>query len=187
MGNNEDNFYFLLDVAKIAPYDEYGNINMFEYFKIVMAANHIMLNVEGCPESLAISVLQMSNTDMDVNIALAQGAMVVMNSVHGCNGSLAINAISRSLNKNIENLTEAIPESIGRAQVLAGATLYVMNELQCIADQALTAIGKTKRVDGSPNVEAAIQYLRSSRGGKRIKKTIRRNAQRCRKSLKRRR
>jgi hypothetical protein len=174
MGNNEDNFYFLLDVAQIAPYDEYGNINIFEYFRIVMAANHIISNVEGCPESLAISVLQQSNTDMDVNIALAKGAMVVMNSVYGCPGSLAINAISRSLNKNIENLTEAIPESIGRASVLAGAALYVMNELSCTADLALKGIGKTKGVDGSLNVDAAIQYLRSSRGGSRIKKTMRR-------------
>ena len=191
MGNNEDNFYFLLDVAKIAPYDEYGNINMFEYFKIVMTANHI-ITIVGCPESLAISVLQLSNNmDMDVNIALAQGALEVMNSVYGCSGSLAISAISRSLNKNIENLTEAIPESIGRARVLAGAALYVMNELQCIADPALTAIGKTKRVDGSPNVEAAIQYLRSSRGGKRIKKTLRNRKtirrKRSRKTIRRRR
>lgn len=197
MGNNEDNFYFLLDVAKIAPYDKYGNINIDEYFKIVILAHHIITNV-GCPESLAISVLgQSKTTDMDVNIALAQGAMVVMNSVPGCHGSLAISAISRSIDKNIENLVHAIPESIGRAIVLAGAALYVMNDLQCTANQALTAIGKTKRVDGSPNVEAAIQYLRSSRRGgkrikktmrrKRIKKTIRRNTQRSRKSIKRRR
>jgi hypothetical protein len=63
-----------------------------------------------------------------------------------------------------------------------------MNELQCTADQALTGIGKTKGVDGSPNPDAAIQYLRSSRGGKRIKKTMRRirnrrNKQRSRKSI----
>lgn len=184
MGNNEDNFYFLLDVAKIAPYDEYGNINLVEYFKIVIAAQYIITNVEGCPESLAIRVLQQSNTmNMDVNIALAQGAMVVMNSVPGCPGSLAISAISRSIDKKIENLVDATSESVGRAIVLAGAALYVMNELTCTADQALKGIGKTKSVDGSLNVEAAIQYLRSSRGGKRIKKTIRRkrNAQRSRK------
>jgi hypothetical protein len=183
MGNNEDNFYFLLDVAKIAPYDEYGNINMFEYFKIVIAAQYIITNVEGCPESLAIRVLGVNyrdkdgNIDMDVNLALAQGAMVVMNSVPGCPGSLAISAISKSIDKKIENLVDATSESVGRAILLAGAALYVMNELTCTADQALKGIKKTKSADGSLNPDEAIKYLRSiffPEGGKRIKKTMRR-------------
>jgi hypothetical protein len=186
MGNNTDNFYFLLDVANIAPYDKSGqNIILSEYFRIVIAVNDIITK-DGCSESLAIRVLGLNNKDingniditMDVNHALAKGAMEVMNLVPGCPGSLAINTISRSLNKNIENLTEAIPESIGRARVLANAVLYVMNELPLTQDQVLTAIGKTKNRDGSPNADAAIQYLRSSKGGKRIKKTMRRNVQR---------
>jgi len=191
MGNSEDNFYFLLDVANIAPYDKSGqNIILSEYFRIVIAVNHI-ITIIGCSESLAIRVLGVNNKDvdgniiitMDVNLALAQGAMEVMNLVPGCPGSLAINTISRSLNKNIENLTEAIPESIGRARVLANAALYVMNELPLTENQALTGIGKTKNRDGSPNPDAAIQYLRSSKGGKRIKKTMRRK--RYRNSIKR--
>ena len=58
-----------------------------------------------------------------------------------------------------------------------------MNELNCTAEPALTGIMATKNRDGSFNVEAAIQYLRSKAGGKRIKKTMR--SKRYRKSIRR--
>ncbi len=97
----------------------------------------------------------------------------IIQTVPGCTENLALIA------------SNAIPSFSGATE-LVHAALYVINELKCKEEQAIDGIMATKNpVDGSFNVEAAIQYLRRKRGGKRIKKTMRRNAQRSKKTMRR--
>jgi len=181
-----------VDSLLVTYYDEKSKkmITNFTSYDIKNFQNfeYIILNVDGCTKSLAKSVVErVNNTDLTVNLALVRGAMYVMkNSTPDCSENLAISAISRSINKDIENLTEAIQESISRALELAHAALYVMNSLPgCSENLALKVIGKTKNPDdGSLNPDAAIQYLLRSKGGKRIKKTMRRSKKSIRRSKK---
>jgi hypothetical protein len=73
------------------------------------------------------------------------------------------------------------------------AVLYLIKEFNFTEEQAVEGIMATKNPDGTPNPDAAKDYLTSS-GGKRIKKTmkrkryrktIKRNTQRSKKSIKR--
>ena len=76
-------------------------------------------------------------------------------------------------------VTGGVPE-------LVRAAVYVMNQgLNCTEEQAVEGIMNTKNSDGSLNPEKAIRDLRNKRGGKRIKKTIRRK--RINKSIKKKR
>ena len=63
------------------------------------------------------------------------------------------------------------------------AVLYLVKDHNFTEEQAVEGIMATKNPDGKPNPDAAIQYLLSKAGGKRIKKTVRRK--RYRKTIRR--
>ena len=88
----------------------------------------------------------------------------------------------------------ATPGDFYRQKEFILAVLDVIRTLGCSEEQAVEGIMATKNPDGSFNVGAVIQYLTSKRGGKRIKKTmkkkkinksIKRTAQRSKKTIKR--
>ena len=63
---------------------------------------------------------------------------------------------------------------------------YLMNHLNYTEQKAITGINATTHNNKRPDIYAAHEYIRDNiRGGKRIKKTTRRNAQRSKKTTKR--
>jgi hypothetical protein len=81
----------------------------------------------------------------------------------------------------------AIPGKFYRQKEFIIAALNVIDTLGCSEDQAVEGIMASKNPDGSFNAGVAIQYLTSKRGGKRIKKTMRRNSQRSKKTMRKKR
>jgi hypothetical protein len=68
----------------------------------------------------------------------------------------------------------ANPGSFKRQTEFAHEALIVISTLGCTEEKAVEGIMANKNEDGSFNAVAAIQYLTNERGGKRIKKTMRR-------------
>lgn len=86
----------------------------------------------------------------------------IMTTVPGCSEKLALIAAN------------ANPGSFKRQTEFAHEALIVISTLGCTEEKAVEGIMANKNEDGSFNAVAAIQYLTNERGGKRIKKTMRR-------------
>jgi hypothetical protein len=156
-----------IDANELLVIDDEGNSNFTSYDKDSFDEKCIKENIEGNQEYIRI----------------------IMDSVPDCDENLAL-IVSKA---NTASLKEAIE--------LARAAVIVIKNLNCTEKEAIHYLMATKDPDGSFNIGLAIQTIQmynnevgSSAGGKKIKKTmrrkryrrsIRRNVQRSKKSIRR--
>ena len=167
-----------IDVDELLVIDNKGNSNFTSYDKNGFD--------QKCKEIIDDNQENIHDNQEDID-GNQEYIRIIMDSVPDCTEEIALIALS---NENTGSILMAIE--------LARAVLNVMNELKCTEEEAIRYLMATKAPDGSPNVGMAIQLaneLASSAGGKKIKKTmrrkryrkksIRRNMQRSKKSIRR--
>jgi hypothetical protein len=163
-----------IDVDELLVIDNKGNSNFTSYDKNGFD--------QKCKEIIDDNQENIHDNQEDID-GNQEYIRIIMDSVPDCTEEIALIALS---NENTGSILMAIE--------LARAVLNVMNELKCTEEDAIRYLMASKGLDGSLNVGMAKQYGRMG-GGKKIKKTmrrkryrkksIRRNMQRSKKSIRR--